>query len=171
LVIRDDASLLFAPMGWAYIPPPPPPPSAYQWNWQGAVFNAVFFAAMLIAASIVVERLIRNWLNLWQFSLASLLWISTVFGATIAIVSQDYLPVVIDGFQYLQLKPRSELHLPLFVRLSIYVGIACLVYVIADSALRAAVAAFEWWRRRSLSRRRPFGTVSIDVGESVITRG
>jgi len=156
VAIRDDASSLFAPINsWSYSPPPPRPllPSTFQWNWQGGRFNAVFFTAMLIAVAIVVERLIRHWLNLWQFSLASLLWISSVFGATIAIVSQDYLPFIIDCFQYLHLKPRSELNLSMGVRVPIYFGMACLLYVIADSAFRAAVAAIVWWRQSKFKAR------------------
>jgi hypothetical protein len=121
---------------WFVPQPPPPPPHEYQWQWPGVAFNAFFWTLVLFASAVVVERLLRSWQKPWQLSLAGMLWVVSVFAATLAITGQPYLPPVMRAFGYLGLTPGSNEHFPAYVRWPTYLGIACLLYVAADAVAR-----------------------------------
>jgi hypothetical protein len=122
------------------------PSGNYLILWPGLIFNIAFFAAITLSTASVVERLIGSWRKPWQVSLAGALWASSLFGTTLAVTQQEYLPIMMTAFGYLRLTPRSEECLPGYIRLPIYLGIGCLLYVLASALGTAAIAAVRRWR-------------------------
>jgi hypothetical protein len=118
------------PMQWSAGVPPT------SCDWIAAGVNFAFYSAVVASSAFVCERLVRSWEKPWQISLAAILWVSSILGATLAIAGQDYLPIIHDAFNYLKLRARGSDYLPRYAMYPTYFALGCFLYLCADTTLR-----------------------------------
>jgi len=121
------------------------------WNWGGVLFNTIVLATLVACMTFVSEHLIRYWHKPWQFSLAGVLWLSSALAVILAMILEEYPPAIAAAFQYLNLVPRSERDIHLFIRAPIYAGIGCSFFVIANAALK--LTTWAWQHRPKTGQR------------------
>ena len=138
------------PFGWpmecgtrkqpiVYGNPPPQPEVEYDWNIVGLGINILFFAA-ITASAVVVARNVCDRKSRQQFSLLTLICFAFAICATLATVRQEYPPTIVKLMNYAHVVPVAVDVRPRYLRLPIYVGIACLAYVSALVGTRLAMA-------------------------------
>src|SRR5207253_2921198 len=110
-----------------------------------------------IASAWVCERLVCCWHKPWQMTIAAILWLSSAVGATLAIQQQPYWPVVFTLFRFLDIRPRREQDMHWYVLLPTYIGVACLLYLSADTLLRLCGALIRRWQGDRATARQSCG--------------
>jgi len=109
--------------------PAPPPRINFDIYPGGLAMNVLLFLSMAFCTAAIVERLTRACNSRLQFKLATMLWILTVASATMALVNLE------PGFYRAIVRSVGitsyfgDVMLPWYLRLPVYFGVACILYV------------------------------------------
>lgn len=105
-----------------------------EYQTLGNVLNVCFFAAITISSIVVVERSLRAWSVQWHISLASLVWVISIVGVSLAILRQDYWRVVQRFFMWARISPAGPVFdLPSYAVAPICFSIGCFLYLVAST--------------------------------------